>query len=607
MQAVKKLYPLPRSVTDYRGGRCCLSFIIQVAIALGGSAIAHSLPAPALESREIAKRSPRLLAQVTPPSTDPLPEPQFPPIPPPGELLPPSSPETTPQPPVEVPDTIVVEQFEVVGSTVFSAEELEKITAPFEGRSLSLSQLYLVRSKITKLYTERGYATSFAFIPPQTLQAGTVTIQVVEGGLDEIQISGNGRLEEEYIRRRIEAATQTPLNINELLEALQLLQLDPLIDNIAAELSAGSRSDCTSLAIQIQRSNAFEARLLADNGRSPAVGSFRRQIQLTHSNLLGLGDGLGIAYSNTEGSDTFDATYIVPLTANNGTLQLAYGTSDGEIIEEPFTVLDIQVDSEFFELGFRQPIIRTPNRELALSLSLSRQESQSVLPVEDITGEEVLIPLSPGADEEGRTEISAVRFSQEWIARGERQVLAVRSQFSLGVAPFDETVNRDEPDSRFFAWRLQGQWLRQLAPDTLLLLRSDLQLSDRALVPLEQFTLGGIDNVRGYRQNLLLTDNGIFASAEVRLPLARLGRDENILQVVPFVDFGTGWNSSEDNANRLEPDPDTLVALGVGLRLGLGDRFNARLDWGIPLIDVDPSGDSLQEEGIYLSIVGSFF
>lgn len=59
---------------------------------------------------------------------------------------------------------------------------------------------------------------------------------------------------------------------------------------------------------------------------------------------------------------------------------------------------------------------------------------------------------------------------------------------------------------------------------------------------LEQFTLGGLYSVRGYRQDLLLTDNGVFASAEVRLPILRVDSVKGVLQVAPFVDFGVGWN-----------------------------------------------------------------
>lgn len=127
-------------------------------------------------------------------------------------------------------------------------------------------------------------------------------------------------------------------------------------------------------------------------------------------------------------------------------------------------------------------------------------------------------PLSAGADDQGRTRISAVRFFQEWSQRSNTEVLFARSQFSLGIGALNATINKDAPDSRFFAWRGQTAWLRRLG-DTTLVLRADLQLADRPLVPLEQFSLGGVATVRGYRQDALLSDNGFLASAELRIPI----------------------------------------------------------------------------------------
>ncbi|MFZ4557805.1 MAG: ShlB/FhaC/HecB family hemolysin secretion/activation protein [Pseudanabaena sp.] len=43
--------------------------------------------------------------------------------------------------------------------------------------------------------------------------------------------------------------------------------------------------------------------------------------------------------------------------------------------------------------------------------------------------------------------------------------------------------------------------------------------SDRPLVPLQQIGFGGQDTLRGYRQDLLLGDNGAALSAELRIPV----------------------------------------------------------------------------------------
>jgi hemolysin activation/secretion protein len=139
--------------------------------------------------------------------------------------------------------------------------------------------------------------------------------------------------------------------------------------------------------------------------------------------------------------------------------------------------------------------------------------------------------------------------------------------------------------------------VRRLDEDSLFLIRGDLQLAGGALVPLEQFSLGGITNVRGYRQDLLLSDSGFFLSSEVRLPIFKISKIKGVLQLTPFVDFGTAWNRDEEKI-----DPDTLVSVGVGLNWQQGDRLNARIDWGIPLVDVDSNQDTLQESGVYFSI-----
>ncbi|NJL87296.1 MAG: ShlB/FhaC/HecB family hemolysin secretion/activation protein, partial [Leptolyngbyaceae cyanobacterium SM1_1_3] len=180
-------------------------------------------------------------------------------------------------------------------------------------------------------------------------------------------------------------------------------------------------------------------------------------------------------------------------------------------------------------------------------------------------------------------------------------VMLCDRMFNLGLDLFDATVNDGSPDSRFVSWQGQGQWVRRLAPDTLLLLRGSVQLTNDALMTLEQFGLGGQSTVRGYRQDQLLTDSGAIASLELRLPLARDRASGGLLQLTPFVEVGHGWNSKA-----LDPDPNTLASLGMGLLYQQAD-LSARLDWGIPLISVGDRGNTLQENGVYFSFSYSFF
>ena len=124
-----------------------------------------------------------------------------------------------------------------------------------------------------------------------------------------------------------------------------------------------------------------------------------------------------------------------------------------------------------------------------------------------------------------------------------------------------------------------------------------MQLASNSLLSIEQFSLGGQGTVRGYRQDTLLSDNGIFASAELRLPIARLKEVQGTLQIAPFIDVGTVWNTGREN-----PQPNTLVGSGLGLLWQMGDTFTARLDWGIPLVNIDTNKRTWQENGVYFQL-----
>jgi hemolysin activation/secretion protein len=543
--------------------------------------------------------------EIQPPSTQPLPEPPPPApepeppfrLPPPEQLLPPETTPTTPETtPGEVPQTINVKEFKVTGSTVFSQKEFAEVLKDYINRPITLAELFQARAAITELYVKKGYITSGAYIPTQKLQDGVVEIRVVEGSLEDIKVTGTRRLRTGYVRSRLAIATKKPLNRDRLLQALQLLQLNPLIDNLSAELSAGSRPGVSLLEVRVKEADTFDVQFVLDNGRSPAVGSFRRQIQVSEANLFGFGDSISAIYTNTDGSNAFDFGYTFPINARNGTISFNFGISDSNVIERPFNDLDIQSNSRYYELTLRQPIIQTPTRELAVGLTATRRESEASLNPDDLG--EIPFPAF-GANDEGETKVTALRFFQEWTQRSSQQVFAVRSQFSVGLDAFDS-------DS-FLAWRGQAQWVRLLAPDTLFLLRGDLQVADRPLVPFEQFGLGGIESVRGYRQDALLTDDGFFASAEVRIPIARFSRRGSVLQVTPFFDIGTVWNRSGRPSPDAELEESTLASVGFGLRLQLEDWLTARIDWGIPLISISGEKDSWQENGLYFSIIANPF
>jgi hemolysin activation/secretion protein len=542
-------------------------------------------------------------AQVPIPNIPPqtIPRPQLPtPIPTPVIPTPIPAPELNPQPATpppdassELSDNVFVDRFEVVGSTIFSTQELDAILKPFTGRPIAFVELLQARTAITQLYQQKGYISSVAILPPQAAEKGVFKIQVLEGSIEQINVTGNRRLNPGYVKSRLGLAAQTPVNVNKLLEGLRLLQVDPQLANISADLQAGTKPASNRLQINIKEAKTQQVAITLDNSRSPSVGSFRRQLELSQANLLGFGDRLQVGYSNTSGSNGFDINYTLPISPRNTTLRFAYGRNQSTVIEAPFDPLDIRANSRYYEMTLRQPISQRTSGEFAIGLTLSHQSNQTELGIDNIGP----FPLSEGSDAQGRTKVSALRFFQEWVNRSDRQVLALRSQFSVGLGLFDATQNASAPDSKFFSWRGQTQLTRLLAPETLLLVKGELQLADRRLLAFEQLGLGGQGTVRGYRQDTLLANSGAAFSTELRLPILRNRRNQANLFLTPFVDLAWAATAKETKTN-------FIASTGVGLLWQKGD-LSARLDFGLPLVSAANEKRSLQEKGLHFSLTYS--
>jgi hemolysin activation/secretion protein len=481
----------------------------------------------------------------------------------------------------------LIKTIEVLGNTVLHPE-ITALIEPYQNQEASFEDLLNLRSTITQLYIENGYVTSGAFlVNNQELSQGDVQIQIVEGEVEEIEITGLNRLREGYVRRRLELATRPPLNQKRLETTLQLLQLNPLFQQVNAELTAGSTPGRNILQIQLQEAPAFGAGIATANTQSPSLGSVQNSINASHDNLLGFGDRISATYGITSGVNFYNLNYTIPLNARDGTLTLSYSNTDSQIIEEPFEDIEIRGESRNISANFRQPLIYTPERELGIGVAFDLRRSQTYI-LDDIP-----FSFSEGPDN-GESKVTVIRFYQDWVNRSPGRVLAARSQFSFGIDAFDATINDIGIDGRFFTWIGQFQWVEQLSPRALLVARINTQLTPDALLPLERFTIGGVDTVRGYSHNQRVGDNGIMGAVEVRLPVTS---NPNILQLSPFFEIGTVWNNQG-----ITFEPATIAGLGLGLNWLITPDLLLRLDYGIPLIDVDEEGDSLQDNGLYFSL-----
>jgi hemolysin activation/secretion protein len=505
------------------------------------------------------------------------------------------TPTSEPTPDVNVVP-IQVNRIEVTGSTVLSSEQLNRITKPFEGSTVSFQELTSVIDEINKLYLEQGYTNSRAILEAQTIANGIVQIRVVEGTLEEIEVEGTRRLNPSYVRSRVNLGVGTPLNTTKLEEQLRLLRADPLFKNVEAILRSGSEPGQSILVVRVTEAESLEASVSFDNYSPPSVGSERLGINASYRNLTGNGDQLAASYyrTTTGGADVFDFSYRIPLNAMNGTLQLRAAPNRNEVTESPFDEFDIRGESQLYEISYRQPLIRSLREEFALSIGFAYQSGQTFT----FAGP---TPFGFGPDERGVSRTSVIKFGQDYLRWDSLGAWSLRSQFSFGTGLFNATTNPDSiPDGRFISWLGQVQRVQLLNKNNLLILQADLQLTPDALLPSQQFIIGGGQSLRGYRQNVRAGDNGLRFSVEERMTLQRDEAGNAIFQLAPFVDLGTIWNVS-DNPNNLQKQR-FLASVGLGLLWQPLSNLSVRLDYGLPLVNLDDRGENVQDSGFYFSV-----
>jgi hemolysin activation/secretion protein len=552
------------------------------------TAAAVRLPVVADRPQGIAQADTNAQNQGKTPLSPPLPVPVTPT--PESILTPESSPTPSPEPTANI---VKITRIEVVGSTVLSAATIAAMVQPFEGQSLRFDQLQAIADQLTQAYLQRGYLTSRARLPEQTIKAGVLQIQIQEGSLADIEVIGTKRLSPNYIRQQIAPGIQTPLSQPQLEDQLRLLKLDPLLSHVEASIRQATQPGQSVLTVRVAEAPAVFGAVSLDNDSVPSVGSERAGVTLGYRNLTGHGDVLYGAYyrSLSGGANLGDFGYQLPLNPMQGSLQLRVAPSRYHITQGAFKAFDIAGSSAYYDVNLRQPLMRSPRNEVALSLGFGYRTGKTL--VSDFVVDESVT--------------SVLRLGQDWLRRDPKGVWAVNSQFNFGTSWLGATRDRT-PDGQFFSWTGQASRIQLLNQDNRLQLQADWQLTPDPLLPSQQFVMGGRQSLRGFRQNFRSGDNGVSLSIEHQVTLKRNVSGASVLQLTPFLDAGVVWNAAH-NPNPL-PAQTFLVGLGIGLQWQPTEKWDLRFDYGLPLVKPtddqrsvgDHRSNNLQDVALYFSL-----
>lgn len=484
------------------------------------------------------------------------------------------------------------------GHSAISEADLQARAQAHLGQPASEDTLEALRQDLTRLYVERGYVNSGVLV--RAVSGDTVDLHVVEGRVSGMTVRGLDGLSPDYVVQRLQRPDDGPLRLDVLRERFALLAADPLFASIQARVLPGDRLGEAVLDVTAERARAWQVGWTLNNYRPVSVGAAATALTARVFNLIGRGDvfDASVQVPVPHGANPrVSLGWRVPLDARGRVLAFAaIERGQSLVTEAPVAALDIRSRLASEEAGLQLTLTETLNLRASTSVSLMRRESRAWL---------LDMPFAFTAGEPGDgTRERLLRWAQELQLRDPQQALALRSVLIWGhnnlmdPAAAVSAGASAAPAQRFFIWQAQAQYTRQWAVvrGAQWVLRAALQRSPQHLLALDAMPVGGVQTVRGFRENTLVRDQALVLNAELEWPVLADPDSGARAWLIPFVDHGRALQHGAGGS--------TLQSAGLAAR-AQWHGWQADIAWAHRLRQPDttrPSGANLQDRGVLLQV-----
>ncbi|AZD13647.1 ShlB/FhaC/HecB family hemolysin secretion/activation protein [Pseudomonas chlororaphis] len=498
-----------------------------------------------------------------------LPADAYRPTTPAPKLAPPTEPQAQP---LMMGTTVNVSTVQIEGGTLYPLSELAEIYKPLIGHESTLGQLIEATREITRRYQQDGYLLSYAFLPQQSFDQGTVRVVLVEGYIKDYQLQGDIGPVSAYLDKLVaKLKAERPLTRKTFEHYTTLMSRIPGVtlqaqvpppgttDGAAYLIAQASRKPFTSsLSTTDDNRNGLQALLAVSSNSQTSMGE-----QVTLSGLFPPGDDHERYYRldynqflNDEGTQL--SLYGTRYRADPGTnVRLDNGLE-----------LKPHRENDRYSIGLSHPVIAAPNELLILGSRLYA--------VNDKTRYQVVgYPQSV----ELKTDIRALAFEGDWRKANARQLRILSAGVYQGLDALGAKTNDNLYDLDFFRVRLSGVQSDKFFDNWQGVLSAALYWSRDNLPDSERAVFGGQNFGRGYPDDQASGDKGWGAAYEVNYSFNREDRWLRILQPYVVLDRSRTW------FNELPVKGNDLSSAAVGLRFGDAKYYNISLEAAKPMSD----------------------
>lgn len=471
-------------------------------------------------------------------------------------------------------------ELQVEGNTLLESTLIERTVYPFVGPDKTIQDVEAARVALETFYRDSGYPTVVVDIPEQNVSEGVVRLNVVQGTVSRVRVSGSRYFSLGRIRSGTPALAEGEVPYLPALQA-QLKEVNQSSPDRAVTpiFRPGSTPGTVEVELRVKDELPLHADIELNNRYSRNTSELRALGTVRYANLWQREHSASLMYQTapqeTDDVQVLAGTYVMPL--GRGDVLAAYVVDSKSNVASAGD-LTVIGNGTIAGLRYVKPLAEVRNYFHSATFGVDYKKFE-----EDI---------KPVEGEGFNTPIDYTQFLAQYrgtvLRQASRLTFGASANFGLrGLgnteAEFDNKRYLAKPN--YFYLGIFGDYTRELPRRLELNLALDGQWADSPLVSNEQYSVGGADSVRGYYESQALGDDGITANAELRSPsYAKSVPHMEDLRILLFADAA---RLRVRQPLILQTSSYNLYSTGIGLRLKAAQGLEASFDWAWPLKDAN--------------------
>ncbi|MEQ8497337.1 MAG: POTRA domain-containing protein [Gammaproteobacteria bacterium] len=489
-------------------------------------------------------------------------------------------------------------EYRVTGVTLVEARAIEKAVYAHLGPDRTIEDVEAAALAVETVYKDAGYgATIFVNIPEQDVAEGLVVLDVTEGTVERLRVTGSRYFDLDRIKAKVPAlAPGEAPHLPSMQEQLTALNAASANRRVTPVLRPARSVGMVDVDLEVEDRFPLHGGLEFTNQYVRDTSETRLSGDLRYENLWQREHSIGFSFQLTPEDPNevrvFSGTYLLRPEDSNWLLA-AYGVkSDSDVTAFSGDAAGgIGVLGRGFVVGARaiRPLPALHGLISNITFGFDYKDFDDEISVAG-SSESIFNPVSYYKFVAGWGGMRAfdrfdlrynldLHFSTRELGNSDRVEIS-------GIEVSEFSNKRAFARSNFVYLRSEFSLTHAMPWESALRFGFLGQLASVALISNEQLSVGGVDTVHGYFESQTLADNAAVISVKWTSPSLHQHLPGDLFQDVRLFAFSEGAR-----AMLIDPLPGSdagwgLASLGFGMQTG-GRGFGSELIWAWPLIDAE--------------------